>query len=110
MDVPHFPNDDNGKVLTRMHEGGDDLAKPRVIDFNFIFPERRQALAFAELVDDRDLEVCISYYEGQEMWQAVVKRRMVPTHQGITELEAMLVEHAESAGGEADGWRCFHVN
>ena len=58
---PRFPDDENGVVLRRMWDGGDDLSQPRNMDFNYIFPERRQALAFAEIVDDRDLEICISY-------------------------------------------------
>jgi hypothetical protein len=78
-----------------------------MMDFCFAFPERRQSLAFAEIVDDRDLEVCISYYEGREMWQAIVKRHMIPTHRDITALELRLAAHAESVGGEADGWGCF---
>ena len=93
-----------------MIDHGDDLCKARKIDFCFIFPERRQALAFAELVDDRELEVCISYYPGREMWQAKVHRHMVPTHKQITSMEFELSERAESVGGEPDGWGCIVVN
>ncbi|HXI84784.1 MAG TPA: ribonuclease E inhibitor RraB [Verrucomicrobiae bacterium] len=64
---PQFPNDANGAVLRRMFDGGDDLSKPRMLDFCFIFPERHQALAFAELVNEREFEVRISYYEAREM-------------------------------------------
>ena len=62
-----FPDDTNGDVLRRMQKSGDDLTQPPMIDFCFAFPERRQALAFAEIVDDRHVEVCISYYEEREM-------------------------------------------
>ena len=48
--TPNFPNDDNGQVLQRMHEGGDDLTKARNIDFCFVFPDRTQALAFIQRV------------------------------------------------------------
>lgn len=105
-----FPDDANGAVLRRMHEGGDDLQQPRMIDFCFIFPERRQALAFAKLVDDRELEVCISFYEQRDVWQGIVKRNMLPTHDGITALETLLAGHAESVGGAADGWGCFRMD
>jgi len=104
-----FPDDENGDVLRRMQHGGDDLTQPRIIDFCFAFAERRQALAFAEVVDDRDLEVCISYYEERDMWQAIVKRYMIPTHRDITALESSLTAHAESVGGDADGWGCMKV-
>jgi hypothetical protein len=92
-----------------MYDGGDDLSQPRIIDFCFIFPERHGALAFAETVDDRDLEVCISYYKEREMWQAIVKRHMIPTHADITAMELRLSAHAESVGGEPDGWGCMRV-
>ncbi len=104
-----FPDDTNGDVLRRMQGSGDDLARARMIDFCFAFPERRQAVAFAEIVEDRDLEVCISYYEEREMWQAIVKRYMVPIHADITRIELALSDRAESVGGEADGWGCLQV-
>jgi hypothetical protein len=110
MSVPQFPDDENGDVLRRMYDDGDDLTQPRIIDFCFAFPERRQALAFAEIVDDRAFEVCISYYEEREMWEAIVKRYMVPTHRDITALEMRLAVQAESVGGELDGWGCMQVD
>src|SRR5258705_5099476 len=97
-----IPNDENGDVLRRMLRDGDDLSKPRMIDFCYIFPERRQALAFAEIVDDRELEVCISYNKERDMWDTIVKRNMVPTHDDITAFELSLASMAESVGGEAD--------
>jgi hypothetical protein len=108
-DSPEIPDDENGTVLRNMRNGGDSLTEPRIVDFNFIFPERRQTIAFAEIVDDKESEVCISYYEEMDMWQAVVKRYMVPSHGDITELEQALTEQAESVGGEADGWGCMRI-
>ena len=81
-----------------------------MVDFCFAFPERRQALAFAEIVDDRNLEVCIAYYEEREMWQAIVKCHMIPTHEDITAWESALPARAESVGGEPDGWGCMQVD
>jgi hypothetical protein len=110
MSARQFPDDENGDVLRRMYAAGDDLSEPRMMDFCFAFPERRQALKFAEVVDDRDLEVRISYYEEREMWQAIVGRYMMPTHRDITAIEVRLTAQAESVGGEADGWGCFQVD
>ena len=97
-----FPSDENGDVLRRMAVAGDDLTRPRIVDFYFAFPERKQAIAFAEMVDERDLEVAVSYYGEREMWQTTVKRYMKPTHEEITSLELSLSEKASSLGGEAD--------
>jgi hypothetical protein len=105
-----FPDDENGDVLRRMQDHGDDLSKPRIVDFCFAFPERKQALEFAAIVDEREYEVCISHYDEREMWQAIVKHYMVPTHAAITALEVDLSRRAQSAGGEADGWGCMQVD
>jgi hypothetical protein len=104
-----FPDDLNGDVLRRMHDGGDDLSQPRVIDFSFVFSDRRGALSFAQMVDDPEKEVCISFYEPKQSWQVAVKYRMVPNHQDITALESELSAKAESVGGKADGWGCFRI-
>ena len=109
MDASHIPDDENGRILRQMLNQGDILSEPRMMDFCFAFPERRQALAFAELIDERELEVCISYYPEREMWQAIVHRYMSPTHRDITLLESALSVRAESVGGEADGWGCMIV-
>ena len=103
------PNDENGDVLRRMDAAGDDLTQARMIDFSFVFAERRQALAFAGGVDDLDSEVCISYFAGRNAWQAIVKRHMVPDHGSITAMEAVLTVKAGSVGGKADGWGCMQV-
>jgi hypothetical protein len=104
-----IPNDENGDVLRRMIGNGDDLSQPRMIDFCHIFRERRQALAFADIIDDKELEVCISYNRRREMWDAIVKRYMIPTHHDITTFELSLAAKAGSVGGEADGWGCMTV-
>jgi Regulator of ribonuclease activity B len=110
MSAPsEMPDDENGAVLRRMRDGGDSLTQPRNVDFCFAFSERRQALAFTEVVDDRELEVCISYYEERDMWQTIVTRFMVPTHAEITATEFTLTQQAESVGGEADGWGCMRI-
>lgn len=93
-----------------MYKHGDDLSQARMIDYCFIFPQRKQALAFAKLVNEREFEVCISYYEERDMWEAIVKRFMVPTHGDITNVETDLTARAETVGGEADGWGCMQVD
>jgi hypothetical protein len=104
-----FPNDASGDALRRMRAAGDDLTRPRMVDFCFIFSKRQQALAFADLVDDQDCIVCISYYAGRQLWQTIVKRHIVPDYKCVVDMEATLTIKAESVGGEADGWGCMQV-
>jgi hypothetical protein len=104
-----FPADENGNILRQLHERGDALDQPRNINFAFAFPERQQAVAFTELVDEPHFEVCISRYEKRDMWQAIVTRHMVPTYSDIAAIEHDLGSRAESVGSEPDGWGCFVV-
>jgi hypothetical protein len=46
-DYSRFPADENGDALWRMAEAGDDLTKPREVDFAVIFPTEGTALQFA---------------------------------------------------------------
>jgi hypothetical protein len=107
--APQFPDDDNGCTLRRMHEEGDDLAEPRIVEFCYLVPQRSQALSFAEKIPERILEVCISLHEARDMWQVAVKHFMIPTHNQITEAELELGKRAQSVGGEFDGWGCMPV-
>ena len=105
----NIPDDENGSVLKRMVARGDKLDKPRMIDFCFVFSTREDALKFAAIVDEIDLEVCLSYYEGRSMWQAIVKKFMIPEHAEIGALEADLTRRAALFSGVADGWGCMRI-
>lgn len=107
--TPHFPNDENGRVLRQMYDGGDDLIQSRLVDFCFAFPDREQALAFIRDVDNQEVETCLSWYRPKSLWQVIVKHDMVPNHTDITTLEANLTLKAKKAGGDADGWGCMQV-
>jgi galactose mutarotase-like enzyme len=109
MSEQEFPADENGDVLRRMHEAGDDLTQSRVIDFCFIFNGRERALAFAAVVDDKNEEVCISYSQERDCWQVIVKHQLIPAHDTITELESVLTSKALAVGGKADGWGCLQI-
>jgi hypothetical protein len=111
MPVSHdIPNDENGQVLRRFLEMGDDLTQPRNIEFEFIFGDRSDALQFtAEVLEDKELAVTIDWYEEAGAWNASVTRYMLPVHGAITAFECRISEVASRFGGRADGWGCFAV-
>jgi hypothetical protein len=105
-----FPNDANGDVLRRMQAGGDDLTKPRDIDFEFVFTTEQRAKDFADQVrSGQNLKPETSRYEKRNMWQTTVTKHMLPTHQDITAVEQMLTRLPQLHDGKADGWGCFMV-
>jgi hypothetical protein len=104
-----FPDDENGEVLSRMAASGDDLTKPRDIDYFFVFPDKKSADAFAADVR-RELTLEAESEEADGSWDSTVTKNMVPTHDAITKLEAALVRVATKHGGRAEGWGCPQVD
>jgi hypothetical protein len=104
-----YPDDDNGDVLRRLEEQGDDLTKARNIDFSVVFPLESAAQDFAR--DLRELGFEASVYFAEEMkefpWNVNVVRHMMPSHQEIGDFEDLLQGVAEPLGGHNDGWGCF---
>jgi hypothetical protein len=105
-----YPDDENGAVLRRLEEGGDDLTQPRNIDFEHVFPSKEGALFFAAQVVNHTDDVKVAWFEDEQVWNVTVTRYMIPKHGAVTELENSLAEIARLHGGETDGWGCFGVS
>lgn len=105
-DYDQFPDDENGAVLFRMKENGDDLSKPREIDFSVIFPTEDAALKFAIHLLKHDQKVSFSSYEEHDEmpWQVQAHPFMEPAHENITGYENQLGDDAAAFGGRNDGW------
>lgn len=105
----NLPNDPNGDALRRMEAEGDDLTKPRNVDFNVVFPDGNSAEGFAKHF--RALGHKVSAEAGETNrdfpWDVVVVKRMAPSHDGITSFENLLQFAADRWGGHNDGWGCF---
>jgi len=101
-----FPDDENGDVLRRMQEHGDDLSIPREVDFSVIFPSEDSALQFAVHMLKNEQKVSFSAYEEHDElpWQVQAHPVMEPTHENITGYEEQLAEDAAKYGGRNDGW------
>jgi Regulator of ribonuclease activity B len=104
-----FPKDENGQVLKRMLEHGDDLSKQRYVDFIVVFPDKMRAEQFAEQFRNRGFEVLIqnSVTVPELPWDVTASKFMYPTHQSITDIERELELAAVPLGGRNDGWGCF---
>jgi predicted nucleic acid-binding Zn ribbon protein len=103
------PNDATGDALRRLEAHGDDLAKPRNIDFNVVFADSSSAEHFAEHFRVLGHKVSVERTETDEgfPWDVLVVQHMVPSHDGITSFEDLLQSVADGWGGHNDGWGCF---
>lgn len=76
----------------------------RPIYARFIFREQHQALAFADLIVERDWSVEVVQVPEDAHWQATVRRRIHPLFRDITIWLAALTSRAAPYAGEGDGW------
>ncbi len=108
-DPAAFPDDENGEVLWRMLQNGDNLNAPREVDFSVVFPTEEEALAFAVRLLRNHQKVSFSAYEGNAdfPWQVHAHPFLQPTHENISRYEALLAADAAEFHGRNDGWGCF---
>ena len=104
-----YPNDANGDVLRRMEAQGDDLTKPRNIDFTVVFVDASSADQFAEHFRALGQKVSVEFTRTDPdfPWDVGVVEHMVPSHDAITDFENLLQSVADGWGGHNDGWGCF---
>jgi len=103
-----FPDDDNGDALRRMQSHGDDLSRPRDIDFTVIFPNQsaeRFATYFRELGFTATAE--LTHAQPELPWDVLVVNHMIPTHADVVAFERTLEVAATPLGGRYDGWGCL---
>jgi Regulator of ribonuclease activity B len=104
-----FPDDENGDILRRMRTDGDDLSRPRTVDFEHQFSKKSDALLFVTEICGGETKVSISRAGQSDIWDVQVSMYMVPTHAAITEAETRLGNIARGFSGNPDGWGCFNV-
>lgn len=110
--IQEFPDDENGNVLREMKESGDDLSRPRFVDFTVVFPNEAGAKQLAGRFEKRGCTVAVkrSGVIPELPWDVTVSRFMVPAHGAISEFENELASASASLGGRNDGWGCFERN
>ena len=105
-----YPEDDNGDALRRLEAHGDDLSKPRNIDFTVVFKDASSAGKFAEHFRALGHEVSVEERTETNQdfpWDVVVVQHMAPSYEAISNVEDLLQSVADGLGGHNDGWGCF---
>jgi regulator of ribonuclease activity B len=107
-----FPDDINGDALWKMQENGDDLSKPREIEFTVIFSTEENALKFGEnlLINRQKILLADSEDSEEYPFELIVYVYMEATYDEITGYEDLLELHATKFNGRNDGWGCLEQN
>jgi hypothetical protein len=110
-----LPDDEelNEQVLQQMRDGGDNLSAVRPVCFQFVFPERKQAQGFSEVMVRRGLVVDVAVDPDGPVselpWDVNVTIEMKPELTDITGYERNLGQVAIAHEGRADGWYCERI-
>lgn len=114
MDELIFPNDKDGDILRGMHENGDDLSRPRDVEFSVAFPDSNSVQEFGSYFYHLDFDVrakktdkLSSLLSSNLPWSVVITLNMAPSYEAITAFQQKLEEIGASLGGRNDGWSCI---
>lgn len=104
-----YPDDANGDALRRMEAQGDDLTRPRNVEFTLVFPNENAAAQFADHIRTLGYSASAELTETMDCfpWDVVVVKHMIPSHEEIGAFEDSLMRMADTFGGHNDGWGCF---
>lgn len=108
-DFEEFPADDNGEVLWRLVQAGDDLTVRRDVEFVLDFSSEQDALDCGAFLFKNEYKVQLSpplQEDPDSPWSVEVMPYMAPNHKDIVELEEYLKGVADYFGGTASGWGC----
>ncbi len=110
-DFEKFPDDINGDALWKMQQSGDDLSKPREIEFTVVFSTEAEALKFGEtLLLNRQKILLADNEENKEYpFEIIVYVYMEATYDEISGYEELLESHAIKFNGRGDGWGCLDL-
>ncbi len=104
-----FGIDENEDALRRMRANGDDLSRPRDVDFSVVFPNESSAEQFAGHFRRLGYAVSVEFSESMDElpWDATVVKHMALSSSEIAEFEIAIKEVATPLSGRNDGWGCF---
>lgn len=108
-DFEQFPADDNGEVLWRLVQAGDDLGVHRDVEFVLDFTSEQDALDCGAFLFRNEYKVQLSpplEDKPDSPWSVEVVPYMAPNHRDISELEQYVGKVADHFGGKTSGWGC----
>ncbi|MDN3653350.1 ribonuclease E inhibitor RraB [Thalassotalea ponticola] len=101
-----YPNDEHGQVLAEMEQAGIDLSQPIRVEYFQLFEQEVNAKAFAESVQQGELEAEVSVHPDQTpgVWDVDCTITMIPSYDNIVAMEQKFEQMAAKYDGYNDGW------
>ena len=107
MSPADYPDDAIGHALRDLAAAGNDMSAEMAIDFSVVIPVEKMAGKFARTAEGRGYRVGVWKRQGDDDWDVICAKRMVPTHANITTAQRELTELALPFLGFYDGWSTF---
>jgi len=107
-----FPDDADGDAIRRLSADA-DFGRQMAVDFSVIFRDEQLAKAFLKFMENRamvaDCHLRQSEADSSEgfEWDATVTYFMFVSYDSLIYEQRDLAKHAETYGGELDGWGSF---
>lgn len=108
-DLSLFPNDDLGNALWQMLQAGDDLNRPREIEFSVLFSSDQLALKFGQVLleNNQKLSFCAYQEDTQYPWEITAYPEITASYENIAAYRQLLEENAQPFKGKFDTWYCI---
>lgn len=101
---PLLPEDETDDRLKQMADAGEEMDRPREIDFYFEFPAVPQAEAFMRELGD-PLAIATEHSMDQRV-VICVSKTLIPTSHAIADTQTRWTHLAVLHHGSFDGWCC----
>jgi hypothetical protein len=99
----------NSDALERIKANGDDLTRPRDVNFTVVFPNESTAQKFAQHFRGLGHQASVEFSRTVDElpWDVVVVKHMALSQEDIERFEDTLQGIASGLSGRNDGWGCF---
>lgn len=103
-----FPNDADGDALRRCVDGGSDLSKPMLVNFQVAVPNEAAARGLSVVASKLGYRVEIYASPGCSLpWTCECSTRMLASYEGVIAIQEELAKLATPFKGHPDGWGSF---
>ncbi|HCH69823.1 MAG TPA: ribonuclease E inhibitor RraB [Colwellia sp.] len=108
-DLTLFPNDKTGDALWQMQQAGDDLENTREIEFSVLFPSKKLALQFGQLLLENNQKLSFTPFPDNEAlpWEITAYPEMALNYENISAYQKLLETSSVPLQGKFDGFYCL---
>ncbi|MDP7593651.1 MAG: ribonuclease E inhibitor RraB [Litorilituus sp.] len=104
-----FPNDKIGDTLWNMHQAGTDLEHVREVEFSVLFPSKKLALQFGQLLLENNQKLSFTPFQDNDElpWEITAYPEIALSYEKVAAYQALLETNSLPFKGQFDGFYCL---